>query len=439
MSGQFETSPHFTVIIPCKDRADYLAHTLRTCMMQSYEPLEIIVSDDGSTDSTRAVVEDAARKDPRIRFIAHDSPIGMRDNFEFALQEAKPGFVIMLGSDDGLLPDGITGMRDVLRDTGTDLLAWSAAIFTYPGVRGANGQLAIYNRKGTRLVESSTFLERQSRNLHYLSDLESPMLYVKGVASTRLIDRVRGRSPDRRFYACATPDGYSGIVLAGEVERYAFSGRPFSLYGLSPSSQGLAYLSNAPEAKKVSAAFYKSAEAVPLHRELSSLPYSPLISLMTADYLLRARDLKGWPGRFPQIDYRRMLTKSIAELSHGLYAGERICRELAILNRIADQHGLGDFFRETVRGARRRRPKAPFTGSGVSTKAFFLDAATFRIRDIFDAAYAAHNYYELIANGRRESILAAFSNSVRYRFASLARGAPFPQEAEWISTDPAGV
>jgi glycosyltransferase involved in cell wall biosynthesis len=439
MSGRLDTCPRFTVIIPCKDRAEYLAHTLRTCSMQQYEPLEIIVSDDGSTDSTRAVVEAASRKDPRIRSITHDRPIGMRDNFEFALQEAKPGFVIMLGSDDGLLPDGITGMRDVLRDTGSELLAWPAPVFTYPGVRGVNGQLAIYNRKGTRLVESKTFLERQSRDLHYLSDLESPMLYIKGVASTRLIDQVRGRSPDRRFYACSTPDGYSGIVLAGEVERYAFSGRPFSLGGLSPSSQGLAYLSNEPEAKKVSAAFFRSAAAVPLHRELASLPYSPLITIMTADYLLRARDLKGWPGRFPEIDYRRLLTNGLAELAHGLYAGERICRELAILNRIADQHGLGHFFRETIRRAHRKPAKAPFAGSGFSPSAFYVDAAAFRIRDIFDAAYAAHNYYELIANGNPRSVLAGFSNSVKYRLASFGRGAPFPQEGEWISIDPAAV
>ena len=115
MSGRFDTCPRFTVIIPAKDRADYLAHTLRTCTMQRYEPLEIIVSDDGSTDSTRAVVEEASRRDPRIRLIAHDRPIGMRDNFEFTLQQAKPGFVIMLGSDDGLLPD------DLLEALGTVL------------------------------------------------------------------------------------------------------------------------------------------------------------------------------------------------------------------------------------------------------------------------------------------------------------------------------
>lgn len=44
--------PHFTVIIPTKNRAKYLHHTLRTCMMQNHEPLKVLVSDDGSYQFT---------------------------------------------------------------------------------------------------------------------------------------------------------------------------------------------------------------------------------------------------------------------------------------------------------------------------------------------------------------------------------------------------
>lgn len=95
--GNKETSPLFTVIIPNKNRANFLHHTLRTCMMQNYEPLEVLVSDDGSTDNTREVVEEASRRDSRIRYISPGSGIGMRDNFEFALRQVKPGFVTTLG------------------------------------------------------------------------------------------------------------------------------------------------------------------------------------------------------------------------------------------------------------------------------------------------------------------------------------------------------
>ncbi len=64
-----ESKPLFTVIIPTKDRAEYLHHTLRTCSNQEYENLEIIVSDDGGSDNTEAVVLEAARKDARIKYI----------------------------------------------------------------------------------------------------------------------------------------------------------------------------------------------------------------------------------------------------------------------------------------------------------------------------------------------------------------------------------
>jgi len=322
--GNKDTSPLFTVIIPSKNRAKFLYHTLRTCMMQNYEPFEVIVSDDGSTENNREVVDEASRIDSRIRFISHDTGIGMRDNFEFALRVVKPGYVIALGGDDGLLPDGITGMRDRLRDTGMELLAWPAPVYVYPNVHGPNGQLGIYHRRDTKIIDSQEFLRRQAHNLHYLSDVESPMFYVKGVASTSLVERVRSRSSDGRFYSCPTPDGYSGIVLAGEVSQYAFSSRPFSIYGLSSDSQGLAYLSNDAKSIQATNVFMKDVSSRPMHPELASQPYSPLITLMTVDYLLTARDLPGWGGTFPPIDYRQVLIKGLQKVDNGMYGDERL-------------------------------------------------------------------------------------------------------------------
>ena len=367
-----ECRPYFSVIIPCKNRAPFLHHTLRTCMIQNYEPLEIIVSDDGSTDNTREVVENAASQDARIKYFQLKNGIGMRDNFEFALRQAKPGYVIALGGDDGLLPNGITGMNEVLQSTGTELLAWPAPIYTYPGARTTTGQLSIYYKKRLKIIDSKKFLLRQAKNLNYLSDIESPMFYVKGVASTKLIDRVRKRSKGGRFYSCPTPDGYSGIVLAGEVSKYSFSGKPFSIFGLSPASQGLAYLSNDVKAKKNSENFFNNLGSKFMHFELAEQPYSPLITLMTVDYLLTARDLPGWPGSFPKIDIRKVLIKAIKELSHGLYGEERICRELSILNKIAEKHGLGPFFRDKVSRSKRFVKKVPFEGDGINASAFFL-------------------------------------------------------------------
>lgn len=424
--------PNFTVIIPCKNRAKYLHHTLRTCMMQNYESLEVLVSDDGSTDNTREVVEEASRRDSRIRYLKPSSGIGMLNNFEYALQQVKPGFVIALGGDDGLLPDGIKGMCDTLRDTGMDLLAWPAPTYSYPNVHGINGRLFIYRDKGLKIIDSHHFLCRQAKNLHYSSDRESPMFYVKGVASTKLIERVRQRSPGGRFYSCPTPDGYSGIVLAGEVACYAFSGKPFSIYGASPDSQGMAYLSNNDKAKKISEIFFENVSSRQMHSELASQPYSPLITLMTVDYLLTARDLPGWKGSFPSLDYRQVLLKGLIELSTGRYGEERIGRELGILYQIAEKHGLGKFFRNKVRRSNRYRQRFPFAGSGISANGFYLDADTYHIHNIFDAAYAAQNICQVYSDLTTWTpFTSAIVRSLVYRLRAMRKGNPFPHESEW--------
>jgi glycosyltransferase involved in cell wall biosynthesis len=405
-------------------------------MIQNYKNLEIIVSDDGSTDNLREVVEEAMRSDSRIRYVQPSTGTGMLNNFEFALKQVKPGFVIALGGDDGLLPNGIQGMCDILLQTGMELLAWPAPAYYYPNTRGISGQLCIYREKGIKIIDSNQFLAEQAKNLSYSSDLQSPMFYVKGVVSTKLIERVRQRTSNGQFYSCPTPDGYSGIVLAGEVSKYAYSGRPFSIFGVSPTSQGLTYLSNKEEDKKISENFFKSAASRPMHQELASQQYSPLISLMTVDYLLTAKDLPGWSGSFPDIDYKEVILKGLNELSFGLYGEDRVTRELNILYKIAIKHGLDDFFRKKVRSSKRYIQRSPFTGNGIGygkkTYGFYLDGDAYQINDIFDAAYAAQNISFIYSDLTSwKTLTSAIVRSIAFKLRSMRKGKPFPHESEW--------
>lgn len=430
-NSKFE--PHFTVIIPAKDRAKYLRHTIRTCMIQEYENFEIIISDDCSTDDTSEVVHEAMKIDSRISYFYHEKGIGMRENFEFALSKVKPGFVIALGADDGLLPNGIKNMAKILEETGMELLTWPAALYSFPGVYDPNGQLIVYHKKGTKIVNSETFLNRQVENLWYLNDIECPMFYVKGVASTKLIDKVKSRSKDGYFYSCPTPDGYSGIVLSGEVKEYAFSGEPFSIYGMSSSSQGLAYLSNEEKAKKDSESFFRDAALKPMHKELASQQYSPLITLMTADYLLTSRDLPGWPGKFKEINFTKVIDNSFKELSLGVYGEERIIRELKILKEIAKRHNLSEYFDKKLASSRRYKKRDYFNGNGISPNAIFFDGKSFEINNILDAAYTASSIYRMYRIFNLRIVFIAFLRSLKFYFQSVSKGSFFPKESDWDS------
>ena len=49
-------NPHFTVVIPTRERAEVLQHCLKTVVAQDYDNLEILVSDNFSCDDTEDVV-----------------------------------------------------------------------------------------------------------------------------------------------------------------------------------------------------------------------------------------------------------------------------------------------------------------------------------------------------------------------------------------------
>ncbi len=420
------TLPLFTIIIPVKNRANYIEHTLRTCLMQDYENFEVLVSDDASTDLTNEIVSSYTIKDSRIKLFSHNTGIGMRENFEFILNKVKPGYVIALGGDDGLLPNGLSNMWKILSQTKKKILCWPAALYSFPNVYSTKGQLVIYHDRGTKIIKSNDFLNRQSKNLYYLTDKESPMFYVKGVVSTDLIDKVKKLSVEGKFYSCPTPDGYSGIVLAGMVSDYAFSGEPYSIYGMSSSSQGLAYLSNEEQAKIDSEAFFRDAILKPMHNDLAQQPYSPLITLMTADYLLTAKDLPGWPGSFEKIDFKKLLLKSINELRLGVYGDSRIERELMILHNISIKHNLEDYFLHLVNKKNRFKDIKLFEGNGISPNVLYLDADNFDIHNIMDAAYAVKYIYNLTSQFTIKSVFKLLSNSFKYKLQTRKKGKSFP-------------
>lgn len=379
----------FTIIIPVKDRCEYLYHTLRTCLMQDYKDLTIIVADDASSDDTVSMVENMSKKDSRLKLIARKERVGMRANFEDALNRVKEGYVIALGGDDGLMPNAITRLARYINKNDAQLITWCPPVYEYPSETKPNGQFSVYKRNKDKIIASTEFLTRQTRNFNYVADIECPMFYVKGAASIELIERVKSRSKDGLFYSCPTPDGYSGIVLAGEVEHFHFSGEPFSIYGVSPTSQGQVYKNNDSKSKEQSKEFFKFASNMTMHEELANQPYSPLLALMTVDYLLTARDLPGWSGKFPQIDYKEMIRHAVRELSHCSFGESRIEREVNILYSIATKHNIEDYLSALLKKTKRVGVPSLEIGNAVSRNMVYISPSDLEIENIFDASYAA--------------------------------------------------
>lgn len=407
--------PSISIIIPTKNRGKYLRFTLDTMTQQDYGNLHVIISDDGSIDNTKELVEKYARKDRRITYISPGSAVGMSANFEFALDQVKSGYVMAVGGDDGLSSDrSVSEMAEAVQQSNCGLVTWNPPLYIYEGGRaGIYGQLVVPTECKDTMVSSLDLLESLSVNLNYIDNPHTPMIYGKSIVSTKLVDQVRSRSKNKKFYQCSTPDGYSGIVLAGELKEYPFLKKSFTIMGAAPDSQGYIYTDGKKESVKQANEFYRSAENQTMHRDLASQPYSPLISLMTADFLLSAKDLNGWPGNFPDINHQILIDKCINELLDSNFHFSRIPREIRIIHNIAKKHRLESYFLKKIE--QRRNLRKRLYGPAFSRSRCYFSAQYHSLNNICDGAnfYMKHRK-KLFLGFKPVEFFHAIFNSILY-------------------------
>ena len=96
--------PLITVIVPVYNIKEYLPRCVHSITAQTYENLEILLVDDGSTDGTGELCEELAGEDRRIRVI-HKENGGSSCARNFGLSEMQGSFVGFVDSDDYIEPD----------------------------------------------------------------------------------------------------------------------------------------------------------------------------------------------------------------------------------------------------------------------------------------------------------------------------------------------
>ncbi len=98
--------PRFSIIIPTFNRAELIRETIDSISQQTYENWECIVVDDGSTDNTRAIIEEFSKVEPRIKYVHQENAerSAARNN---GIEHAKGEWICFLDSDDHFLPGNL--------------------------------------------------------------------------------------------------------------------------------------------------------------------------------------------------------------------------------------------------------------------------------------------------------------------------------------------
>ncbi len=92
-------------VIPSHNAATWLAHAVLSAQKQNYADLEIVVVDDGSTDSTPKLMEFMAKNDSRIKYLRLDKNVGRSEARNIGNRAATGDFILVLDADDVAYPD----------------------------------------------------------------------------------------------------------------------------------------------------------------------------------------------------------------------------------------------------------------------------------------------------------------------------------------------
>lgn len=93
-------APLVSICIPTYARPVELEEAIRSVLAQSYENVEVVVSDNGTLGE--AVVQ--RLQDPRVRYFKNQTNVGLTGNLGFSIQRARGELVGLLMDDDRLLP-----------------------------------------------------------------------------------------------------------------------------------------------------------------------------------------------------------------------------------------------------------------------------------------------------------------------------------------------
>jgi glycosyltransferase involved in cell wall biosynthesis len=98
-----EKAPTITVIIPVYNVEDYLRTCLESVFNQTFTDFEVICVNDGSTDKSREILEEYAKRELRLKVI-HQQNLGQSAARNAALKHACGEYIYFLDSDDSIHP-----------------------------------------------------------------------------------------------------------------------------------------------------------------------------------------------------------------------------------------------------------------------------------------------------------------------------------------------
>ena len=123
-------TPTVTVALPVYNGAETLAPVIESVLQQDHPDLELIISDNASTDLTEEIGRSFAKADERVVYHRHPTNVGLLNNFRSAAEMSRGSFVRWLGDDDSLEPEYVSRCLETFAEDERRVLVTTQMTYT---------------------------------------------------------------------------------------------------------------------------------------------------------------------------------------------------------------------------------------------------------------------------------------------------------------------
>lgn len=232
----------FSIVIPARNSAYTLEHTLRTCIDQTYTgDYEIVVSDNSTDGNTEVYELCQSLGSDKIHYVKTPRNLHLPKSFEYAYLQAKGAYIFALGSDDGLLPWALQVLDEITEQyPEEEVIQWERGFYAWPGFNDGQQNMFVVPRDYEEGKYDLFFRDRADYIASILANPKNmyslPMLYISSCFKRSYFDTLLEKTG--RLWDGTCQDIYMGITTASINERILNMRYPLSIAGMSDSSIG---------------------------------------------------------------------------------------------------------------------------------------------------------------------------------------------------------
>lgn len=220
------SQPKISVIIPLYNTEKYVTEAIETISSQSFQDIEIIIVNDGSTDNSLEIVNNLALEDSRIRVFSKKNE-GPSESRNLGLEKARGKYIYFMDSDDLLDKEALTSCYARCETQQLDFVFFDATAFKEDKSVLVND----YYLRDKILDNNKIYTGNEVLNILMESNLYRPSVWLCFIRKAYL-DKI-----NLGFYpGIIHEDELFAAILHMNAQRIGYIPRPFFNRRVRPSS-----------------------------------------------------------------------------------------------------------------------------------------------------------------------------------------------------------